>query len=381
MYMKAVIAIDSFKGSLTSLQAGRAVAAGIERVFPDALSVVCPIADGGEGTVDALTEGMGGEFHFVEVTGPLGEKVTAKYGIIETQKTAVMEMSQAAGITLLQKSQLNPMKTTTYGVGEMILDAVNKGCRNFIIGIGGSATNDGGIGMLQALGFGILDKDGKYVPFGAEGVEKAQSIDDKKVPAVLKECVFNIACDVNNPLCGAEGCSAVFAPQKGADEEMVAYMDKALSRFAQIVKEKYPESDMNYPGAGAAGGLGFAFLSFLGGKLTRGIDLVIKETNLESHVKDADIVITGEGRLDSQSVHGKAPIGVSNVAKKYGKTVIAFSGCVTRDATVCNQHGIDAYFPIVRGACTLEEAMEPKAASQNLTDTVEQVFNIIKRKF
>lgn len=374
--MKIVIAIDSFKGSLSSVQAGEAARDGIKKVYPDADVTVRPIADGGEGTVDALVEGMGGSKVQVEVTGPLGTPVIAEYGVFGT--TAVMEMSAAAGITLVPAELRNPMNTTTYGVGEMIIDAVHKGCRNFIIGIGGSATNDGGIGMLQALGFGILDECGENVPMGGRGLEKIAKITTDGALPELSECTFNIACDVTNPLCGELGCSAIYGPQKGADSDMVKTMDAWLERYAELVKVVLPESDKDRPGAGAAGGIGFAFSAFLGGVLKNGIGLILSETALEDYVRGADFVITGEGRLDSQTVMGKAPSGVADIAKKYSIPVLAFSGCVTREATVCNEHGIDAFFPIVRGAVTLEEAMASENAYRNLTDTAEQVFRLIK---
>lgn len=375
--MKVLIAIDSFKGSLSSTEAGYAAAEGIKRIYPHALTEIIPIADGGEGTVDALTLGTDGKKEHAQATDPLGRKISCTYGIIGGN-TAVIEMSAAAGITLLKKEELNPLYTTTYGVGEIISDAIGKGCRNFIIGIGGSATNDGGVGMLQALGFRFTDKDGKDVPFGAVGVEHIQKIDCSSALPELSDCTFNIACDVNNPLCGERGCSAVFAVQKGADKESVRIMDKWLSDFADKVKEVIPFSNKNAPGAGAAGGLGFAFLSFLSGRLMSGIELILQQINIEEKVQAADIVITGEGRIDAQTVMGKAPGGVAAAAKKYGKPVIAFSGAVTKDAVLCNDKGIDAFFPVVRSAVTLQEAMKKENACANVADTAEQVFRLIK---
>ena len=374
--MNIVIAIDSFKGSLTSLDAGMAAAEGIVRAIPDAKISVRPIADGGEGTVEALCLGLGGIKMAIDVTGPLGEKVKAEYGLIPKTKTAIIEMSAASGITLVSDDKRNPLNTTSYGVGELIADAIKRGCRSFIIGIGGSATNDGGIGMLQALGFDILNGDGKNVSFGAKGLEEIKTISTENVIPELSECSFSIACDVTNPLCGENGCSKVFGPQKGADEAMISNMDKWLSDYADLTKTIFPNADKNAKGAGAAGGLGFAFMTFLNGQLTGGIDLILRETRLEEYIKTADIVVTGEGRLDSQTVMGKAPSGVASIAKKYGKKVIAFSGCVTKDAHLCNDHGIDAYFPIVRGACSLEEAMNPDNAFDNMSDTAEQVFRL-----
>lgn len=379
--MKTVIAIDSFKGSLTSVEAGQACAEGIKRVFPNSENIIVPVADGGEGTVDALACGLGGEKVKITVCGPLGEKVDAEYGIIPETKTAIIEMSVAAGITLVPDSLRNPLNTTTYGVGEIILDAMDKGCRNFIIGIGGSATNDGGIGMLQALGFGMLDKNGENVPFGAKGIEKVHSITVENAHQLIKECSFSIACDVTNPLCGDNGCSAIYGPQKGADEKMVSDMDGWLFEYAQKVKKVFPDADENYPGAGAAGGIGFAFMAFMGGKLERGIDIVLRAAKLEEKVKDADVVITGEGRLDRQTAMGKAPGGIAAIAKKYGKKVIAFSGAVTDDAREVNQNGIDAFFPIIRTVCSLEDAMKTENAYKNMTDTAEQVFRVMKGSF
>ena len=375
--MKVVIAIDSLKGSLSSLRAGEAASEGVRRVFPSAECRVFPVADGGEGTVEALACGLSGRFRTVAVTGPLGRPTEARYAILESG-TAVMEMSAAAGITLLSPAERDPMKTTTYGVGEMIKDAIGQGCRSFLIGIGGSATNDGGSGMLQALGFSILDRDGEPVPFGAEGVGAVASISGEAVPSVLRECTFRIACDVTNPLCGADGCSAVYGPQKGARPADIPRMDAWLSAYGDKVRAVYPHADKNAPGAGAAGGIGFAFLACLGGELRSGIELILAETRIEAAIREADVVITGEGRLDAQTVMGKAPHGVARLAKKYGKPVLGLSGCVTEDARAVNRGGIDAFFPIVKGACTLEEAMDAENAYRNMADTAEQVFRVIR---
>ncbi|MGI6110017.1 MAG: glycerate kinase [Eubacteriaceae bacterium] len=381
--MKVVIAIDSLKGSLSSLEAGKAISEGIGRVNQEAQISVRPLADGGEGTVEALTSGMNGKLETVQVTGSTGEKVEAAYGILEEsdtleKKTAIVEMSAGAGITLVTEENRNPLKTTTYGVGEIIKDAIQKGCRHFIVGIGGSATNDGGIGMLQALGYGILDQDGKQVSAGAQGLSEIDNITDESVIPELKECTFRIACDVTNPLCGEQGCSAIYGPQKGATPSMIVQMDQWLSDYAAKSKEKYPHADMNQAGSGAAGGLGFAFLTYTNAVLESGIKIVLEETRLEDFIKDADFVVTGEGRLDGQTAMGKAPIGVAEIAKKYGKKVIAFSGCVTEDAVVCNEHGIDAFFPILRSVGTLSDAMDAEKARMNMTAAVEQVFRLIE---
>ncbi len=375
--MKVLTAIDSFKGSLTSREAGMAAAEGIKRVYPEAECEVLTVADGGEGTVDALMSALKGKTVTAEVSDPLGRKIKCQYGITP-EGTALMEMSAASGITLLSKEELNPLLTTTCGVGEMICDAIGRGCRRFVIGIGGSATNDGGAGMLQALGFSLLDKDGKDIPFGAQGLSCLDSIRDEKIMNELYECSFSIACDVTNPLCGEKGCSAVYGPQKGATAEAVKEMDGYLLDFAEKTKEIRPLSDKDFPGSGAAGGLGFAFKSFLGAKLLSGIDLILEEIHIEDKIKEADIVITGEGRIDSQTVMGKAPGGVAEKAKKHGKPVIAFSGAVTKDAVYCNEKGIDAFFPIVRGVTTLEKAMDKDTAYGNMADSAEQVFRVIK---
>ncbi|MBQ2404271.1 MAG: glycerate kinase [Lachnospiraceae bacterium] len=376
--MKVTIAIDSLKGSLSSLEAGHAIEAGIKNVYPDAEVFVRPLADGGEGTVEALTIGMGGELETITVTGPHGRPVSCQYGIIKETNTAIMEMATAAGITLVSGEERNPLKTTTYGVGEMILDAIRKGCRRFIVGIGGSATNDGGIGMLQALGYDFLDADGQPIPHCGAGLELLASISADHVIPELAECSFKIACDVTNPLCGPMGASAIYGPQKGATPEIVRTMDGWLANYAKLATSVNPNADAEFPGTGAAGGLGFAFSVFTNAVLESGISIVLEETKLEDYVKDADIVITGEGRLDAQTVMGKAPSGVANIAKKYGKTVLAFAGAVTEDAIRCNEHGIDAFFPILRGVVSLDEAMNPEHARKNMTAAVEQAFRLIK---
>ena len=381
--MKVAIAIDSFKGSLSSVAAGNAAAEGVRRVFPDAECRVRPLADGGEGTVDALVAGLGGELKRVTVTGPAGKPTDAKYGLLP-DGTAVMEMAEAAGITLVSGEEKNPLYTTTYGVGEMILDAVKNGAKTFVIGIGGSATNDGGAGMLQALGFRLLDAEGNDIPRGGAALAKLAKIEPPPEPLnrlTAEPLNFRIACDVKNPLCGPNGASAVFGPQKGATPEMVAELDAALAHFAEIanstVRLRLPTTP-NTPGAGAAGGLGFAFKAFLGAELVPGVDLILDETRLEDFVKDVDIVITGEGRLDGQTVMGKAPIGVARLAKKHGKRVLAFSGILGDGVEQVNEAGIDAYFPILRKLVTLDEALDVKNAAANLTATVEQAFRLLK---
>lgn len=375
--MKVVIAIDSFKGSLSSLQAGNAVNEAIHRLDSRAEVVVKPLADGGEGTVDALAERPDAELVAVKVKGPLLNPVVAKYCILKNTHTAVIEMAAASGITLISPEERNPLDATTYGVGQLIRDAIQRGCRRFLVGIGGSATNDGGAGMLTALGYAFLDADNNPIPLGAKGLKDLHTIKTDNVLPELKDCQFQIACDVTNPLCGDHGCSAVYGPQKGATAEMIKDMDGWLSSYAEIAKEVSSKADKDCAGAGAAGGLGFAFLSFTNARLKSGIELVLEEIDLEEDIKNADIVVTGEGRLDSQTVMGKAPAGVARLAKKYGKKVIAFSGCVTDDAEVCNEHGIDAFFPALRGITTLEEALDTDNAYKNLSATAYQVFRLL----
>lgn len=290
---------------------------------------------------------------------------------------AVIEMSAAAGITLVPDEKKNPLFTTTYGVGEMIWDAIEKGCRKFVVGIGGSATNDGGIGMLQALGYDFLNSKGNAVPYGAKGLEDLAEIRKEHVLPELAQCEFKVACDVTNPLCGPLGASAVYGPQKGATPEMVREMDQWLADYAKLAANCSERADAEHPGTGAAGGLGFAFLTFTNAVLESGIKIVLEETKLEQYIQDADIVITGEGRLDGQTAMGKAPVGVAKLAGKYKIPVLAFAGSVTKDARKCNEEGIHAFFPILRGITTLEDAMDAENARRNLMETVEQVFRLI----
>lgn len=375
--MKIVIAIDSFKGSLSSAQAGNAVKEAILRINADTEVLVKPLADGGEGTVEALASGPDAETVRLQVCGPLRAPVTAQYCILKDTNTAVIEMAAAAGLPLLSAEERNPLETTTYGVGELIRDAIGRGCRQFIVGIGGSATNDGGTGMLRALGYEFLDQAGDPIPLGAKGLKMLHKISTEHVLPALDECRFHIACDVNNPLCGNNGCSAVYGPQKGATPEMIRDMDRWLADYALLARHVSQNADPSCPGAGAAGGLGFAFLAFTNATLRSGIQIVLEETGLEEAIRDAQIVVTGEGRLDAQTVMGKAPSGVARLAKKYGKKVIAFSGCVTDDAELCNEHGIDAFFPILRTVTTLEEALDTDRAYQNLAATAYQVFRLL----
>ena len=374
--MKVVVAVDSFKGSMTSMEAARAVRDGILAADPKTYIVIKPLADGGEGTTDALIEGMHGEKVKITVTGPYGEKIDSYYGYLPEKKTAVIEMAAAAGITLSDKRE--PMQATTYGVGEMISDAIDRGCRNIIMGIGGSATTDGGIGMMKALGIQFLDENGNDVGEGAQALFRVRKIQKEGVHPFLSKVRFQIACDVTNPLCGSQGAVYVFGSQKGVTEEIKAMLDEAMNRYAAMVESTLGIRCRDIPGAGAAGGLGFACLAFLNAVLTPGIDLVLNAVDLESELLDADIVVTGEGRLDEQTAMGKAPVGVAKRAKKYGAKVIAFAGSVTEGAGACNKEGIDAFFPIVRGVTTLDEAMSKETAMANMRAASEQVFRLFR---
>lgn len=377
--MNVIVAIDSLKGSLSSLQAGAAAKAGILRAIPDATVSVKPVADGGEGTVNALVSGLSGRSVTIAVTGPLGETVEATYGILPDH-TAVIEMAEAAGLPLVPAEKHNPMNTTTYGVGEMILHALDEGCRSFIIGIGGSATNDGGTGMLRALGCHFRKADGTDIAPGAQELAGLAAIENEALDPRLKESRFSIACDVTNPLCGPNGASYIFAPQKGADPATVRKLDAALAHLADITAAILGTDLRDQPGAGAAGGLGFAFASYLNGTLRPGVDIVLDAVLPEFELRAADIVVTGEGRFDGQTAMGKAPVGIARRAKACGCKVIVLAGSVEHSgarATQQNPPLIDAVFPILPGAMTLEEAMREDAAYENMEYTAEQVFRVM----
>ncbi|MBQ9486685.1 MAG: glycerate kinase [Selenomonadaceae bacterium] len=377
--MKIVIAIDSFKGSMSSIDAGEISASAIRDVDKNADVKIFPLADGGEGTVDALTKGLGGRIISTEVTGPLGDKIQSRYGFIPSTKTAVIEMADAAGITLVPAEKRNPMHTTTYGLGELILQAADNGCREFIIGIGGSATNDCGLGMLTALGVKFFNAQGNTVGIYGGDLKDIATVDISNLNPILRECKFRIACDVTNPLCGEKGCSAVYGPQKGATPEIVRDMDGYIKNFAATVERQLKLIGAEMPGAGAAGGLGYAFHTFLNGKLEPGIDLVLDAVKIADALKTADFVITGEGRLDFQTAMGKAPVGVAKLAKKINPAVkvIAVCGAATPEAVEVNANGIDAYFPILHAVTSLDEAMKFETAKLNLYQTVTQIFRLI----
>lgn len=374
--MKIVIAMDSFKGSMTSMEAGGAAKEGVLKVVPDADVIVRPLADGGEGTMEALCEGLGGEVACVRVSDPLGRSIDANYAIFTAenrQKTAVIEMAQAAGLTLLAEAERNPYETTTYGVGEIICDALDRGCRNFIVGIGGSATNDGGMGMLQALGYEFFDENEKEISRkcgGVQALSRVRKIYTYNRRKELDNCMFRIACDVTNPLCGENGATYIYGPQKGLAEGNLASADMAMSSFADAVADVTGKDDRNVPGAGAAGGIGFAFVSMLGGELLPGAELVMQATGLENDLEDADLFLTGEGRIDAQTAMGKAPMAAARLAKEKNLkcTVIAFAGQIMPGAERCLENGIDEMRVITPEGMTKEQAMEKDIAKKNMIE-------------
>ncbi|KEA53728.1 MULTISPECIES: glycerate 2-kinase [Mangrovibacter] len=354
--MKIVIAPDSYKESLSATQVAQAIEKGFREIFPDAEYVSVPVADGGEGTVDAMITATQGIRMNSPVTGPLGQQVMAEWGISGDGKTAFIEMAQASGLALVPPEQRNPLLTTSRGTGELILHALEKGAQNIIIGIGGSATNDGGAGMVQALGARLTDEAGDEIGFGGGSLLQLRNIDISNLDPRLAHCVINVACDVTNPLLGEYGASRIFGPQKGATESMIRTLDCNLDHFADVIKDTLNVDVKNVPGAGAAGGMGAALMSFLGAELRSGIEIVTEALNLEEHIHDCTLVVTGEGRLDSQSIHGKVPVGVASVAKKYHKPVIGIAGSLTKDVAVVHQYGIDAVFSVLSSISSLEEA-------------------------
>lgn len=352
--MKIIIAPDSFKESLSALEVAEAIESGFKKVFPDAEYIKVPMADGGEGTVQSLIDATQGRLKTVEVTAPLGQRVSAQFGISGDGKTAIIEMAAASGLHLVPNEQRNPLITTSYGTGELILAALDEGVEKIILGIGGSATNDGGAGMLQALGVALLDANQQAIGLGGGNLSKIESIDFSGLDARLAHVDLEVACDVNNPLCGQHGASAVFGPQKGATPEMVVTLDQALSHFADKIQAIRNINIKNHAGAGAAGGMGGGLLTLPHTRLKAGVQIVIEAVDLATKMQQADLVITGEGRMDSQSAHGKTPIGVARVAKQYHKPVIAIVGCLREDYEVVYEHGIDVVFPIIRQLGSLE---------------------------
>ncbi|MEG0069102.1 glycerate kinase family protein [Cetobacterium sp.] len=376
--MKVVVAIDSFKGSLSSYELGEAIESGVKVVYPDAKVIKVPIADGGEGTVESLVEGTEGKFVKVVANNPLMEKIEAVYGIMGDGKTAVIEMAAASGLPLIEKERRNPMKTTTYGTGELVKDAILKGCREFVIGIGGSATNDAGLGMMQALGYKFLDENKKELGFGGEILSKVKYIDASNKMEELDECNFLVACDVDNPFYGPRGAAEIYSRQKGATEEMVKLLDEGLCDLATVIKKELGIDVSNMAGAGAAGGLGGGLVAFLNGKLSPGIDMILEKVGLEKELAEADFVITGEGRLDFQTAMGKAPVGVAKIAKKFSIPVIALAGGVADEAVETHKKGIDSFFSIMNYPMTLEDAMKKENAKKFVKSNTEEIFRLIK---
>lgn len=376
--MKVVVAVDSFKGSLGSTEAGEIIKEGILEEISDAEVIVRPLADGGEGTVEALTIGLDGKFIDLDVTGPLGKNTKARYGVVGD--TAIMEMAESSGLTLVEKDKRNPLYTTTYGLGDMIVDALDSGYKKFIIGIGGSATNDIGLGMLSRLGFKFLDTDGNEVGIYGKDLENIADVDDTNVDERLIESKFQIACDVDNPLFGENGAANIYGLQKGASKEDIEKLDIWAEKFSNIVKKKYNKFYENIAGVGAAGGLGYAFKTFLNSQLLSGIDIIGEFLKLEDYIKDADLAITGEGEMNYQTMMGKAPSGVAKIAKKYDVPVIGIAGSLGKDVEKINDEGIDAYFSITPKPITLDKAMESEFARVNLKNTIKQIIRVYNMK-
>ncbi len=373
--MKIIVAMDSFKGSCTAFEAGEAVCKGINKVLPSAKTVNIPVADGGEGTVDAVVGSGRGKVKKCKVTGPLGKEVVAEYGLLENG-TAVMEMSSASGLLLVPQDKLNPLITTTYGTGELIKAILDDGYRSILIGLGGSATNDGGVGMMQALGVSFKDKKGHELGFGGGNLINLDTIDTSNIDMRLKECHITIASDVSNPLCGENGASSVYGPQKGATPEMVDELDKSLEHYGEVIKKQIGADVIDIPGAGAAGGIGAAFHTFFEVEFKSGIEAILKMIDFDAEIKGADLVITGEGRIDEQTAYGKVPVGVAEHAKKVGDIpVIALGGSIENGAEAVYENGISAMFSIANGPITLHESMQ--RAEELLTNRSEAVVRTL----
>ncbi|HFZ8995482.1 TPA: glycerate kinase [Citrobacter freundii] len=374
--MKIVIAPDSYKESLSALEVATAIEQGFREIWPDADYVKLPVADGGEGTVEAMVEATAGRIIHVDVTGPLGETITAFYGLSGDEGSAFIEMAAASGLEQVPPHLRNPLKTTSWGTGELIRHALDAGVRHIIIGIGGSATNDGGAGMMQALGARLLDDEHNDIGPGGAGLENLAHIDISQLDKRLAACHIEVACDVTNPLTGKEGASAVFGPQKGASPEMIIRLDNALVHYAKLIDRDLDVDVMTLAGGGAAGGMGAALYAFCGAKLRRGIEIVTDALHLDECVASADLVVTGEGRIDSQTIHGKVPVGVAKVAKRYNKPVIGIAGSLTADVGVVHEHGLDAVFSVIYTICTLDEALNN--AAENVRMTARNVAATLK---
>ncbi|MDF2776609.1 MAG: glycerate kinase [Enterobacteriaceae bacterium] len=374
--MKIVIAPDSYKESLSALDVATAIEQGFREIFPQAEYIKLPVADGGEGTVEAMVAATQGRIVEVTVTGPLGTQVEGFYGLSGDEQSAFIEMAAASGLELVLPEQRNPLITTSWGTGELIRHALDAGVKHIIIGIGGSATNDGGAGMVQALGAKLLDSEGNPLGQGGGALETLARIDISELDRRLHDCRIEVACDVTNPLTGKEGATAIFGPQKGATPEMITRLDAALAHYAELIKRDLDLDVLDLAGGGAAGGMGAALFAFCGAELRQGIEIVTDALHLDRYVAEADLVITGEGRIDSQTVHGKVPVGVAKVAKRYNKPVIGIAGSLTADVGVVHEHGIDAVFSVIYGICTLDDAL--KNATENVRMTARNVAAVLK---
>ena len=370
-----VLAPDSFKESMTAKEVCEAMERGIRKANSQIRCIHVPMADGGEGTMQSLVDATGGRVYSKEVVGPLGNNVVAEYGILGNGEIGVIEMASASGIHLVDSEKRNPLITTTFGTGQLIKACLDKGVKKLLIGIGGSATNDGGAGFIQALGGRLLDKNGNDLSYGGGELAKLHTIDLSNLDERLKYVSVEVACDVNNPLCGKEGASYVFGPQKGATREMIEILDQNLSHYAEVIKEQLGKDVISKAGAGAAGGLGAGLMAFLDVKLKSGIEMVIEYANLEEKVRDADMVWTGEGSIDFQTQYGKTPLGVAMIAKKYNKPVIALAGRVGNDIDVLYDKGIDAIFGIMRGVTSIEEALVK--GPENVEKTSENIIRLL----
>ncbi|MDD7909791.1 glycerate kinase [Pseudovibrio exalbescens] len=373
--MKIVIAPDSFKESLTAMEVAEAIEEGFREIFPDVDYLKLPVADGGEGTVQSMVDASNGRIVEKTVTGPLGTPVKAFFGLMGNGKTAVVEMAAASGLHLVPQDQRDPLVTSTFGTGELVKTALDEGVEHIIVGIGGSATNDGGLGMAQALGVRMLDDDGVELPAGGGALRSLARIDISGVDPRLAGVRLEVACDVTNPLCGPNGASHVFGPQKGASPQVAQELDGYLAHYAAVMKDQLGQDVKDVPGAGAAGGLGAAFMGLFNAVLRPGIDIVMDAVRLAEAVKDADLVITGEGRIDSQTINGKTPMGVARIAKAANKPVIGIAGCLTTDSHVVHDHGIDAIFSVVPRSVSLQEALTE--AKFNVTQTARNVAAVM----
>ena len=374
--MKIVIACDSFKESLSSKEVALAIEDGFKTVYPDASYMKIPIADGGEGTVQSLVEATSGTTIKINVKNPIGKNIDSYYGILGDNKTAVIEMATACGLDLLKEDEKNPMVTSTYGFGELILDALNKGITDFILGLGGSSTNDAGIGMLQALGVKFFDKNQKEIGFGAQYIKEIKSIDISNLDKRLSKIKFKVACDVNTILCGKNGATYTFGSQKGLNQNQIKELDSHIHDFALLCEKTFEKKTRVIKGCGAAGGVGFGLITFLNASLLSGIDIVLNRINLSDKLKGADLVITGEGRIDSQTSKGKVPVGVARLAKRLGIPVIAICGATQEGYEEVYNHGIDAVFDITPKIIPLDIAL--KDAKQNIKSTANNIARVLK---